>query len=495
MSQQTPDEPEATPQAGDAGAGDASSTPQATPAQRPTGRASVGRASVTPPPGNFTDLPTGPYPSVRGSSGGDKSAGTYRSTASGSAASGAAASGGSSSQDKASGRGSAPKATTGRASVPSGPSSGAARTSSSSSRGRGASSARVPVAGSGNTYGASKKKVQPKWGRIALVALIALALCGGLGLGGAWLYAKSVEGDLSRTDPFSALTGGRPPKTVNGSQNILLVGSDSRDPDAATDKGGEWRTDTMIVMHIPSSQDRAYLISLPRDLHVYIPKDAAAADCGTRKAKLNAAYAFGGMPLLVKTVECYTSVRMDHVMLIDFGGFTEVVDALGGVDMKIEKTITSIHKPKRTFTKGTMHLNGAEALDYARQRKQFPDGDFARMRHQQQLLKALLDKAVSGGIVTSPGKLNDFLGAVTSAVTVDQDFKLIDMAIQFRGIRSDDLIFLTNPHKGSQMVGGESVVVSDKEKAVALYDAVGKDTMKQWYETNVSPPPSPSVNN
>ncbi|GAB4056259.1 LCP family protein [Catellatospora paridis] len=490
MSQQTPDEPEATPQAGDAGVEDVSSTPEAKPAQRPTGRASVGRASVTPPPGGFANLPTGPYPSVGGSAG-DKSTPSAR-------VYGRAASGGSSddkaADDKAAGRGSAARATSGRAAVPTGP-SGSARPSSASSRGRGASSARVPVAGAGNTYGAAKKKIQPKWGRIALVAVIALALCGGLGLGGAWLYAKSVEGDLTRTDPFSALTGGRPPKTVNGSQNILLVGSDSRDPDAPTDQGGQWRTDTMIIMHIPSSQDRAYLISLPRDLHVYIPKDASATDCGTRKAKLNAAYAFGGMPLLVKTVECYASVRMDHVMLIDFGGFTEVVDAIGGVDMKIEKTITSIHKPKRTFTKGTMHLNGAEALDYARQRKQFPDGDFARMRHQQQLLKALLDKAASGGILTSPGKLNDFLGAVTSAVTVDQEFKLIDMAIQFRGIRSDDLIFLTSPHKGSQMVGGESVVVSDKEKAIALYEAVGRDAMKQWYETNVSPPPSPSVNN
>ncbi|WP_144123283.1 LCP family protein [Catellatospora sichuanensis] len=487
MSQQTPDEPEATPQAGDAGVEDASSTAPAKPVQRPTGRASVGRASVTPPPGGFADLPTGPYPSVSGSSGTDKSTPSTR-------VYGSSAAGGSASDDKAAVRGSAARATSGRAAVPSGP-SGSARPSSSSSRGRGGGSARVPVAGTGSTYGSAKKKVQPKWGRIALVAVIALALCGGLGLGGAWIYAKSVEGDLSRTDPFSALTGGRPPKTVNGSQNILLVGSDSRDPDAPTDQGGQWRTDTMIIMHIPSSQDRAYLISLPRDLHVYIPKDASASDCGTRKAKLNAAYAFGGMPLLVKTIECYASVRMDHVMLIDFGGFTEVVDAVGGVDMKIEKTITSIHKPKRTFTKGTMHLNGAEALDYARQRKQFPDGDFARMRHQQQLLKALLDKAASGGILTSPGKLNDFLGAVTNAVTVDQEFKLIDMAIQFRGIRSEDLIFLTSPHKGSQMVGGESVVVSDKEKAIALYEAVGRDAMKQWYEANVSPPPSPSVNN
>lgn len=492
MSNQSPDQPEA----GNPQAGDAEEAP-AKPAQRPTGRASVGRASVTPPPdpdkdaGKVSDAaaaalrtPTSGRASVP-----DKSSGKVSDAA-------AAAL-----RTPTSGRASVPgrTSTPGRASVPSRPSgssrpSGAGPAGSAGRGGRGGS-ARVPVGGAGNTYGTAKKKIQPKWGRIGLVAVIALALCAGLGLGGTWIYAKIVEGNLNRNDPFSALTGGRPPKTVSGAMNILLVGSDSRDPDAPTDQGGEWRTDTMIIMHIPSSQDRAYLISMPRDLHVYIPKEASAADCGTRKAKLNAAYAFGGLPLLVKTIECYSSVRMDHVMLIDFGGFKEVVDALGGVDMKIEKTITSIHKPKRTFTKGTMHLSGEEALDYARQRKQFPDGDFARMRHQQQLLKAMLDKAASGGTLTNPSKLHGFLEAITGAVSVDQDFSLVDMAIQFKGIRSEDLTFMTNPHLGSQMVNGESVVVSDKEKAVALYDAVNKDTVKQWYEVNVSPPPSPKANN
>ena len=156
------------------------------------------------------------------------------------------------------------------------------------------------------------------------------------------------------------------------------------------------RTDTIILMHIPSTQDHAYLVSIPRDLWVPVPQKATDAQCGTRRAKINAAYAWGELPLLVKTVECFTSVRIDHVVQIDFGGFKQVVDALGGVDMPIERDITSIHEPFRKFTKGTMHLNGAEALDYVRQRKQFPDGDFARMRHQQQLLKVMLDKAASG---------------------------------------------------------------------------------------------------
>ena len=110
---------------------------------------------------------------------------------------------------------------------------------------------------------------------------------------------------------------------------------------------------------------------------------------GDTKAKINAAYAWGGLPLMVQTVEEYTGVRMDHVALIDFAGFKEVTDALGGVDMNVEQTITSIHTPYRTFKTGRTTSTATEALDYVRQRNQFADGDFARMRHQQQFLKAL----------------------------------------------------------------------------------------------------------
>src|SRR5207237_4260218 len=139
-----------------------------------------------------------------------------------------------------------------------------------------------------------------------------------------------------------------------------------------------------------------------------------------------------------------------HVMAIDFAGFKQVTDALGGVDLKVERTITSIHKPYRTFTKGVNHMDGAEALDWIRQRKQFPEGDFARMRHQQEFLKALMDKAASTGTLTKPGKLNAFLKAVTDAATVDQGFSVVDMAVQFRSLRGENLTFITSPNVGSQ---------------------------------------------
>src|SRR4030095_1480352 len=130
--------------------------------------------------------------------------------------------------------------------------------------------------------------------------------------------------------------------------------------------------------------------------------------------------------------------------------------------MTVDRTITSVHAPHRTFLKGLNHFNGTEALDYVRQRKQFPDGDFARMRHQQEFLKALMDKAASTGTLTNPGKLNNFLTAVTKAVTADESFSVVDMALQFRGLRGQNLQFLTSPTDGTDTVDGESVVISDR---------------------------------
>ncbi|MDM4721783.1 LCP family protein [Micromonospora sp. WMMA1363] len=341
-----------------------------------------------------------------------------------------------------------------------------------------------PGGGDGGSGRPRRRGPRPRWGRIGLVAGIAVLVLALLGGAGVWFYARGLNDDLARTDPFSQITGGRPAKTTDGALNILMVGSDSRDPDAPVDQAGQWRADTIMVMHVPSNHQEAYLVSIPRDLYVPIPAEAGA-DCGSgQRRKINAAFALGGLPLAVRTVECFTDVRLDHVMAIDFAGFKEVTDALGGVDLTVERTTTSIHKPYRTFTEGVNHMNGAEALDWIRQRKQFPNGDFDRMRHQQEFLRALMDKAASTGTLTNPVKLNDFLRSVTAAVTVDEGFSLVDTAVQFRKLRGENLTFLTSPHNGSDTINGESVVISDRERALAMFQAMAADTMAGWVEAN-----------
>jgi anionic cell wall polymer biosynthesis LytR-Cps2A-Psr (LCP) family protein len=124
-------------------------------------------------------------------------------------------------------------------------------------------------------------------------------------------------------------------------------------------------------------------------------------------------------------------------------------------------------------------MDGETALDYARQRKQFADGDFARIRHQQQVIKAIMDKAASGSVLANPAKLNGFLRSTANAVAVDKTLNIFDTAMDLRHLRSGNLTFLTNPTKGTGQVGNESVVFDNPAKAKTLYDAVRRDAVPE----------------
>ncbi|MEU7930698.1 LCP family protein [Micromonospora echinofusca] len=318
-------------------------------------------------------------------------------------------------------------------------------------------------------------KPRRRWRRVALISLLVVALLGGGGLIAGGLYLRSVESDIERVDAFADVPEqGRPQSVAKGAMNILILGSDTRDPESTSGS----RTDTIILAHLPKDRSSAQLISIPRDTWVAVPRSKDGSQ-GGRDAKINAAYAWGGVPLMVQTVEKFTSVRIDHVMMVDFAGFKEIIDALGGIDIDAEKSFTSIHPPFRTFRQGVQRMDGETALDYSRQRKQFPDGDFARIRHQQQVIKAILDRAVSGGIVTNPGKLNSFVKATSNAVSVDEKMSLLSMATDLRGLRGDSLRFITSPTKGTGRVGSESVVFPNTEKAKSFYDAVRRDAVAE----------------
>jgi LCP family protein required for cell wall assembly len=321
-----------------------------------------------------------------------------------------------------------------------------------------------------------------------------LVLVTGAAIAG-WAYGRSLNSDLKRTDAFNGLSlDGRPPVRVSGAMNVLLLGSDSRDPDNTADS----RSDTMMLLHLNADHQHAYVISIPRDSWVHVP-ESPDGQHGAAMAKINSAYAWGGVPLAVRTVEQFTDVRIDHVVLIDFSGFQQIVDAVGGVDMTVDQTVTSIFPPYRVFGQGRRHFTGAEALDYVRQRYQFADGDFARERHQQQLMKAVLDKAASVGMLSDPGKLNTFLHSVTRSMTVDRDFDLVSVAIAVRNLRGNDVTFLTSPTLGGGTENDEDVVYPDDTRAAALYRAVRNDRVAQYLSNQTAnsssdPGPDPDPN-
>jgi LCP family protein required for cell wall assembly len=322
---------------------------------------------------------------------------------------------------------------------------------------------------------APKRKRNKK--KIILICVLVPVILAGIGLIAGGLYLRNVEGNVKRVDAFAQVPeASRPQKEAAAGKalNFLLLGSDTRDPE---NLGGS-RSDTIIVLHLNKDQSAAQLISIPRDSWVHIPKSADGKH-GDTDSKINAAYSWGGVPLMVQTVEEYTGVRLDHVALVDFAGFKEIVDALGGVNIDVETSFTSTHSlnanHERHFDAGPQKMDGAAALDYARERYSFKDGDFARIRHQQQVIKAILDKASSGGTLSSPAKINGFLKATTNTVSVDEDLNLLSMATQLRHLRSGNLNFYTSPSKGTGMIGNQSVVLPDKAKATALFAAVRKD--------------------
>ncbi|MDG4825201.1 LCP family protein [Asanoa sp. WMMD1127] len=316
-----------------------------------------------------------------------------------------------------------------------------------------------------------------RWRRVLVIVLAAVLLLVGGGALAATLYVRSVDGDIERIEAFDAVPeAARPPKVeaAKDALNFLVLGSDSRDPANASGS----RSDTIILLHLTKDRSSAQMVSIPRDTWLHVPptKDGKRGDAD---AKINAAFAWGGVPLMVQTVESYTKVRIDHVAMVDFAGFKEIVDALGGVEIDVEESFTSTHSLNpdsiRHFRKGPQTMDGAAALDYARERFAFKDGDFARIRHQQQVIKAILNKASSGGILTNPGRLNGFLRATADAVAVDGTLNLFDMAMELRHLRSDNLSFFTSPSKGTGMVGDQSVVLPDPTKARELFDAVRRD--------------------
>ena len=317
--------------------------------------------------------------------------------------------------------------------------------------------------------------------RVLIALLVAFLLLGGTGAVAAGLYVRSIDKSVSRIQAFNQVPEqARPPKAqaAGDALNLLVLGSDTRDP-AST--GGS-RSDTIILLHLPRDRSGAQLVSIPRDTWLPVPRSNDGRRGGT-VAKINAAFAWGGTPLAVQTVEAYTGVRIDHVVMVDFSGFKEIVDALGGVTIDVERDFTSKNSLRpdsiRVFHKGRQVMDGATALDYARERYSFKDGDFARIRHQQQVISAILSKASSRGILTNPGRLNAFLRATADAVAVDDTLNTVEMATQLRHLRSENLSFYTSPSAGTAHRGDQSVVLPDTAKAKKLFDAIRRDDVPQ----------------
>jgi anionic cell wall polymer biosynthesis LytR-Cps2A-Psr (LCP) family protein len=296
-----------------------------------------------------------------------------------------------------------------------------------------------------------------------------------------------------------------PGADITGPLNLLLVGIDPR----ASEPTWVPNADAVLILHVPASLTRAYLFSLPRDLRVDVPPFEPSGYPGGR-TKLTHAMSNGaqipgeelpdtaaGFALLAETVSQYTGIeRFDAGAVLNFGGFTDLVDAVGGVDIYVDQRVVSEHRepdgshrvlqpggggylgPQQVYEVGAQHLAGWEALDYSRQRY-IEGSDYARQRHQQQLIKALVAELFAQDVVTNPVQLDRVLRSVGDALVFDgRGHRVIDFAFALRRVTAERITLVGLPgdsvfNTGGGYIGEELDPVAGDFLAAVREDRVG----------------------
>lgn len=247
-------------------------------------------------------------------------------------------------------------------------------------------------------------------------------------------------------------------KPSEGSLNYMLIGSDSQSGESWGEDGA--RSDTTIVMHISADRENVDLVSIPRDSIVNIPPCALSEGGQTASdtnAMFNSAFTKGdslasSVSCTKSTIEKNTGLEIDGFAVVDFSGFEEIVDALGGVKMDIPEDMKA-KKSGLDLKAGTQTLNGEKALAYARTRTMevgSADGsDIGRIDRQQELLEAIAKQALSRGTLSNPSKLYNVIDAALESASFSKDLgsgaALSGLAYELRAIDSENINFHTVP--------------------------------------------------
>ncbi|MQY16078.1 Transcriptional regulator LytR [Streptomyces sp. RB5] len=330
--------------------------------------------------------------------------------------------------------------------------------------------------------GGSRGRV-PRWLRWVVLGLsLTVLLVAGLG----WYFYQRLDGNL-RIDSATArellrYEKARPRPAATGARNILLIGSDDRSRGGNREYGrttSGQRSDTVILLHIAGDRKSAVAMSLPRDLMVPIPscRRADGEHSGKQFNQFNFAYSYGGAACTIRVVETMTGIRVDHHMIVDFSGFKDMVDAVGGVEVCVRRPMND--KPAKLRLKaGRQVLDGEQALGYVRARKTVGDGsDTERMERQQEFLASLVKKVKSDGVLLNPLRLAPLLDAATKSLTTDPGLsdltELYELVRGMRDIPMDKVHFLTVPRRPYELnTNRDELVQPDAEK---LFRALRED--------------------
>lgn len=264
---------------------------------------------------------------------------------------------------------------------------------------------------------------------------------------------------------------------------VVLMGSDSRQGKRnrgygkASELGGE-RSDTTVLLHVNADRSSALAVSIPRDTWVTLPTcKVDGQTVGGQPGRFNEAMDIGGPACTLKAIRELTGLDVDKFMMVDFGGFKRVVDAIGGVEICLNKDVND-KQSGLTLSKGTHVVTGEEALAFVRTRKTLGDGsDTSRIRRQQAFMSSLFKTVLSSGTLLNPTKVLGVLDAATKSLTADPQLSdignLQELALSMRELRPNQITFVTMPW---QPRGDNATVMINETKAAPLWEAIANDT-------------------
>ncbi|MBA3309598.1 MAG: LCP family protein [Nocardioidaceae bacterium] len=321
----------------------------------------------------------------------------------------------------------------------------------------------------------------------ALLALgVILLVIAGFAGGYLWKINQKLD-SIPRVDADITPAPEKEQQEENHPLNILLLGADHGNvgQSVAEDlEDGEWTqgahlSDTIILVHIPADRQSVQLVSIPRDTWTKI--EGYPSDNG--RAKINAAFSYGGPALAVKTVEGLTGITIDHLAIIDWVGFKDLTTALGGVRVYIPETFED-ESQNVTWKKGWETLEGEVALQYVRTRYGLDDGDFGRIARQQNFMRATMAKLLSGGTTRNPVQIYKVVDVIAEYLTVDDSWdtrEIRDLALGMRSIKTENVEFLTAPlGRYDTSRDGQSIVRLAPKQSDALFAAITEEDISGY---------------
>lgn len=286
--------------------------------------------------------------------------------------------------------------------------------------------------------------------RRIIVAILAVLL---IGTGSAFAYVKYIEAKMQPKGLMAKAIAAVISKPVPQEPiNFLVMGADTTDDD-------EGRSDTLFIVHVDFKTKMATMINIPRDFYVDIP--------GNGKDKINHSYNFGGPALTIKTVQEYTGLPIHHYVVVDYEGFINLVNTVGGVTVDVKEDMVDDELGDPLY-KGVQKLDGNQSLFYVRFRNTAL-GDFTRIADQQNFVRSLINESAR---IQTAFKIPALVNIMTNYIKTDMSVsELVDFANEARSFKQENLTTVMLPGV-PDMIDGVSYVSPTQDKVDLILDAV-----------------------